>query len=504
MESSALPNIASKFEADRKLRSLPGELLLLGKVRATSDPVVIKIYGSGVLNRTQEEKFKKTIELSSQLKHGNLAEIKDYEIRPEGGVVAFVTITGPFLFEFIEKTDLKNVPLRARVDFLKGLADVISYLHQKVGPLGTIHPANIIVGGRTGKAIFIDPGIGRRSSLSISGFSSLVTPYTAPEIITGGQLTVASDVFSFAALAFMFLTGHRPFSGENTISIVASMLAIEKPEICKNLNIVSKNLNDIFQNSLAENATKRASGITSFMDSVESELISREILEPSKVSVDFRKDSSDTPEPKSLTKKYSSQKLKTAAAVFAVVVILSSYVVFNLLDSGSSGLSRDDLKFNSVTAQDVVSQPTELTIDPTNFDSGLLPKLSQEELAALISNPLTNEDLGLLVLSEANNRKILLRPELFESALHSPNYRVKIGALKALEKEGQGASLSDKVLMLSSDEDPLVRGYAARTLGRVGNSSIIGGLEDWLSKEKDTQIQAVIRESIQIISKRLG
>lgn len=506
MESSAVSKIPSKFEADRKLRALPGELLLLGKIRKSLEPIIIKIYGSGTLTAIQEVKFRQAIEQTTSLKQNNLADIKDFEIQPEGGVVAFSTVPGPFLFEFVDKTDLNSIPLRARLDFLKGLAEVITFLQDKVGPLGTIHPANIIVGGRNGKAVFLDPGIGRRAGLTISGFSSLVTPYSAPEVITGCNISIASDVFSFTALSYLFLTGHKPFSGENTISIVASMQAIEKPEIADHLKGASKSLTEIFQDSLSENHTKRANSVNNFIQSVEAELISLDLLEESKVSMDFRKSPSAV-NGKPIPESNSKQGLKKAIlVVLTLLSFLSLYLITRGSNSSEIDLPADTV--DSIESQSIIDPEhvsmLPASVNPQNFDSTLLPKLSQEELALLISHPLTNEELGTLVLSEANNRKILLRPDLFESALRSPHYRVKIGALKALEREGQGASLSDKVLTLSSDEDPLVRGYAARTLGRVGNSGIIGGLEDWLSKEKDNQIQIVIKESIQIIAKRLG
>jgi hypothetical protein len=42
-----------------------------------------------------------------------------------------------------------------------------------------------------------------------------VTPYTAPELLQGQPADARSDIFSFGALVFEMLTGHRAFDGES-------------------------------------------------------------------------------------------------------------------------------------------------------------------------------------------------------------------------------------------------------------------------------------------------
>jgi hypothetical protein len=50
-----------------------------------------------------------------------------------------------------------------------------------------------------------------------------VTPYTAPEVVQGGEPDVRSDIFSFGAILFELLTGRRVFQGEGPVTLAANI-----------------------------------------------------------------------------------------------------------------------------------------------------------------------------------------------------------------------------------------------------------------------------------------
>jgi hypothetical protein len=232
------------------------------------------------------------------------------------------------------------------------------------------------------------------------------------------------------------------------------------------------------------------------MRDLEETMVSCGVVSAAVDSTDFSRGKSET---RSDLKPIKISSRKVGIALALLVLVSSVAIIFSY---------NKDLESDADTAPSVVLSATSSealpTVDPLRFKIENLSRLSELEIASLIAHPLTSEELGVQLVEEAISREILLRKELFENTLKSPYFRVKISALKALERSGQGASLSEMVLALSSDEDPLVRGYAARTLGRVGNSAVVSGLEQWLLHEEDVQVQDMIRDSMDKIKKRLG
>jgi len=525
MESSATPQPEILWKIEQRIRTIPGEIFAKGVSVKTGEQVLLKVYGTGGhMKPGQASRFLDEVKKLSGVKSPHIATLKGGELSANGGVVAAFEIPqGKFLTDYLEEVDCREIPLRARMDFLLSLAEGISFLQGKIGPIGSIHPANIIVSGRHGRAIIVDPGLGRLSGLSVSGFATIVTPYIPLDVILNRTITISSDVFSFAALAYRFLTGERPFRGENVSALVASMMSSERIPLSSFLDGANQKIDNLIFRALVEDPAARPHDVMAFASDLETALIDAGLIEPKASAVDFKvtRDSGSTQSGiQNQLSKIDLSSLPVRAVIVILVVTLIGIIAVNTL-VGSNNVevatildpqfqSATDLKQDTQLPLPAVARVEEVkvlepnTVDLKTFAESNLPRLSERELASILSNSQTDLALGMKVVEESLKRGILLRPELFSSALRSPHYKVKIAALKAMEQEGQGATLSNIILTLATDQDPLVRGYAARTLGKVGNSSIIGGLQMWLDKEKDGQVQAVLTDSLKTIRKRLG
>jgi serine/threonine protein kinase len=490
------PKLVSQYLAERRIKSLPGEAIFEGKVRDSEVPVILKTFGKSPLSASQKAKWEATISSISALKTVSSAEIAGQELHETGPLVAFKIPVGEILFEWLAKPEARSlVSIKGRVAMLKTLAEAVSSLHEKFGPLGTIHPANVFVSTKINRLLLIDPGIAYKSGLSISGFSPVVTPFLAPEIITGGAPTVESDVFSLAAIAYWVLADAKPFSGENSNSIVASMLSYKTPNITDHIKAASPRVAAVFSRAFSSNPSLRPHSVGDFFKDLEETLSSCGVLaNASASSTDFIK--AHPQKSKETGKKQFALSLDRRLSIGIITLIVFMSLVFFRRDSLESTVE------SVVTIENTLEQNNDLPVDPLSFKEEYLPRLNELGLVSLLVHPLSSEELAMSVVKEAGNRDILLRRELFNAALRSPYYRVKITALKDLEKGGQGATLGENVLALSTDEDPLVRGFAARTLGKVGGQSVLGGLDLWLQKEEDPQVQSVLRNSLEQIRNR--
>jgi tetratricopeptide (TPR) repeat protein len=115
---------------------------------------------------------------------------------------------------------------------LAGVADGLGAVHSK----GIIHrdlkPENVFLtaGGGVkildfGLAAMVQPIEGFESNaITEPGMVVGTVGYMSPEQLSGKPLTPAADVFSFGCIAYEMLLGRKPFEGESSIEMIASIL----------------------------------------------------------------------------------------------------------------------------------------------------------------------------------------------------------------------------------------------------------------------------------------
>ncbi len=100
-----------------------------------------------------------------------------------------------------------NAPVETRVRYLLELLQALAYLHRH----GILHrdlkPANVVVSGQQVKVL--DFGLAAIFETATEPVGTLM--YMAPEVIEGGALSEAADLFVVGILAHQVLTGRHPF-----------------------------------------------------------------------------------------------------------------------------------------------------------------------------------------------------------------------------------------------------------------------------------------------------
>lgn len=229
--SSSTPTQIGRYEVLRSIgRGATGQVLL------ARDPVldreVALKYLRPDLRLGAEEResllrrMRQEAKASARVSHPHIIGLFDMIEDPGLGVV--------LVFEHAEGTTLKArlvrgpLPPTSAANLVIELGDALTTAHRAGVLHRDVKPENIIL-TKTGAKI-ADFGVARVPESTLTkGGGLLGTPaYSAPESVTHGEHSPASDQFSLAATLYEAISGHRAFPGDDAIG-VATRIQTEDP-----------------------------------------------------------------------------------------------------------------------------------------------------------------------------------------------------------------------------------------------------------------------------------
>jgi eukaryotic-like serine/threonine-protein kinase len=176
-----------------------------------------------------------------------------------------------FAMEFVEGSDLESiiasyrshgevVPLHRAATILRQTASGLAAVHAQ----GLIHrdlkPSNVLVEAGTGRPVLIDFGLALPQTSSNEGPASIAgTPvYMAPEqwMPESAEISAATDVYAFGAMAFELLTGKPPFDQDTATALMFAHLTAEVPRASANRPPLAP-LDAVLARSLAKSPADR-------------------------------------------------------------------------------------------------------------------------------------------------------------------------------------------------------------------------------------------------------
>lgn len=216
------------------------------------------------------ERFVSEARATSALNHPNIITI--FEVLEEDGERFIVS-------EFIDGRTLKELmrdeppTINAALDIAIQIASALDAAHK----LGIVHrdikPANIMV-RQDGIVKVVDFGIAKISA----NFSSeetdpemptipmgrtqpgmmVGTPkYMSPEQARGHAVDTRSDIFSFGIVMYELFSGQRPFSGEEAVDLISSIIKDEPPSMVSFVAGLPKQLDRIVEKALRKERKQR-------------------------------------------------------------------------------------------------------------------------------------------------------------------------------------------------------------------------------------------------------
>jgi eukaryotic-like serine/threonine-protein kinase len=248
----------------------------MGEVYAAQDArlqrkIAIKILPANLSHDEDlRARFEQEAKSISALQHPNICVIHD--IGSQDGVEFMVMeyVKGPTLDKLIPR---EGLPTDVAVRYAIQIADAIACAHAA----GIVHrdlkPTNIIV-DQSGLVKVLDFGLAKVAGLGVSataietialgttpGMIVGTVAYMSPEQAQGKKVDERSDIFSFGAVFYEMLSGHRAFGGESSAALLVSVLRDEPRSLTELKHNIPSEVRRIVARCLKKDpATRYANG----------------------------------------------------------------------------------------------------------------------------------------------------------------------------------------------------------------------------------------------------
>ena len=177
--------------------------------------------------KEMQERFLREARAAGAIQHANIVTVYDLGEAEGQLFIAMELVEGRDLSDMIALRD--PLALERKLDITMEVLAGLQFAHQR----GVIHrdvkPSNVRV-MPDGRIKIMDFGIARLQKADATGGSGAIvgTPtYMAPEQITNGAITPATDVFSVGCMLYELLCYQRPFQAESVHGVLYQVLTTE-------------------------------------------------------------------------------------------------------------------------------------------------------------------------------------------------------------------------------------------------------------------------------------
>ncbi len=236
------------------------------------------------------QRFRVEAAAAAKLNHPNIAQVYAIEEAPaedagrggpDGGDTELGGPDGSGTMYFITMEYVPGRPLHAHLagtslpvdtfyDWFMPIVDGLDHAHER----GVVHrdlkPANVMI-SEEGVPKILDFGLARivsggagetegvapTMSLTQAGTVMGTPAYMSPEQATGSHGDHRSDIFSLGVMMYEALTGSRPFTGDNYVSVISSTLKDDPEPVSASNGDVPPGLNRIVRRCLGKESRSR-------------------------------------------------------------------------------------------------------------------------------------------------------------------------------------------------------------------------------------------------------
>ncbi len=200
--------------------------------------VALKVVRKGMDSRAVLRRFEQERQVLARLHHPSIASLLDGGLSADARpFFAMELIEGLSITEYCKQHCLS---IEQRLELFCTVCDAVQHAHGNLIVHRDLKPSNILVDA-SGRLKLLDFGIARVLSAGSEASSSMLTEtnswlmtpeYAAPEQLTGGQITIATDVYALGILLYELLSGKRPHqdAGSDRQAVLARALSDVDPK----------------------------------------------------------------------------------------------------------------------------------------------------------------------------------------------------------------------------------------------------------------------------------
>ena len=213
-------------------------------------------------NAEARERLRREARASAALAHPSIVQVFDLLTTADGDWVVMEYVDGPTLADLL---DQGLPPLRRTVEIVRDVIGGLRYAHAQ----GIVHrdlkTENVMLSA-LGRAKILDFGLAKR--LGDHGELDLTTDgevlgtlrSMSPEQAQGGEITPASDLFSFGILLYECLAGSSPFAGRSHIDALVRLCTEPHTPLAEKVDGVPSGLHELTDALLAKSPAERPDG----------------------------------------------------------------------------------------------------------------------------------------------------------------------------------------------------------------------------------------------------
>jgi serine/threonine-protein kinase len=221
------------------------------------------------------ERFRREGTVAEGLSHPNLLRV--YDVGPDYLVLELVE--GESLEERLSSRGALS-PDEA-LPILRQMAEALDFIHAR----GIVHrdlkPSNVLL-TREGVVKLSDFGMAHLSWAPMTRSGELIgsPAYMAPEQIDLGDVEPASDLHALGAVAFLCLTGERPFEGRSVGELLRNVVDKERPSASAVRSTLPTAVDAVLARAMAKDPDDRYACARDFVDALGAGLASEEGRRP--------------------------------------------------------------------------------------------------------------------------------------------------------------------------------------------------------------------------------
>ncbi len=177
----------------------------------------VKLLNASLVGRAGEERFRREGSILARLVHPNIARLLDAGVSDWGQpYLVLEHVDGEQIDRYC---DGRRLGIEARLGLFLDVAAAVSLAHANLVVHRDIKPSNVLV-GQDGRVRLLDFGIaklledgdgsGVETALTREGGRAFTPEFAAPEQLTGGVVTTATDVHALGTLLYLLLAGEHP------------------------------------------------------------------------------------------------------------------------------------------------------------------------------------------------------------------------------------------------------------------------------------------------------